>query len=126
MEAKKAKRGVVYTTKEDELFCLAWLGNSVDPFVGAEQRGVTLLRKVCEFFYGMKNYPSYHVVKIGDWSENSFNHRNKYCGAYAQIKNRAPSVMGPSGMGIVELVSFASHKVHHMIYLPYVAMFFIM
>lgn len=46
MEVKKVNRGVVYTTKEDKLFCLAWLGTSVDPFAGVEQRDATCFRKV--------------------------------------------------------------------------------
>jgi hypothetical protein len=118
-KTRKGKRGTAYTMKEDELLCLAWLNTSIDPIAGAEQSGSTFWKKVHEFFHEMKNYTSYELAS--DRSESSLNHRwyaiqesvNKYCGAYAQNKNRAPS-----GVGVIDYVSFASYKVHHMLYLP--------
>ena len=83
----------------------------------------TIWTKVHEFFHEMKNYTLFDVVRIDYQSENSLNHRwyaiqdllKKYCGAYGQIKNLAPS-----GMGVVDYVSFSSYKVYHMIYSLYV------
>lgn len=37
-DAKKKKRGLLYSSKEDEFLCLAWLGTSVDPFQGIWQK----------------------------------------------------------------------------------------
>lgn len=73
----------------------------------------TYCRKVQKFCHEMKNNTPYEITT--NRSESSINHRwyafqksvNKYCPAYAHIKNRAPS-----GAGVIEYICFVSYKVH--------------